>query len=310
MSESLERFYENLLEIEWPWEVASIKRESQERIVTVKVKYKEGEKMECPVCKKPATLYDYKERRWRHLDSCNHQTIIEAKIPRVKCSEHNVKQVPVNWAEKNSRFTIQFEKVIIMWLQYDAIATVAKNFDLTWDQVAGIRKRAVERGLRRRKKTYPKHIGIDEVSFRKHHKYATVILDKEKDAIIDILDNRKASTLEYWFKTQDKCDFTFLESISMDMWDPFIKAVKKCFKNAEDLIAFDRFHVSGHFNKALNKIRAKEHRELNAVVEKSPLTRTKFQWLRNSNRTDNRTKKRREFFPITRTNLKTASALS
>ena len=91
----------------------------------------------------------------------------------------------------------------------------------------------------------------------------------------------------------------------MEMWDPFIGAVKKHFENAEGLIAFDRFHVAGHFAKALNKIRSVEHREL---AGDSPLARSKYQWLKNSHNNDNRTKRRKEFLDLTRMNLKTARA--
>ncbi|GAB1481836.1 hypothetical protein MASR2M78_06510 [Treponema sp.] len=174
--------------------------------------------------------------------------------------------------------------------------------------VGGIMSRDVKRGLKRRKTTSPKNIGIDETSFQKHHQYVTVILDKDTDSIIDILDDRKAVTLKTWFKTQEKSDFSQLQSITMDMWDPFINAVKKSFQNAEELIAFDRFHVSQHFGNALNKIRAEEHRSLLNGETKSPLIRSKYQWLINSNRTDNRGTKRKEFMSQTRMNLKTARA--
>ena len=67
----------------------------------------------------------------------------------------------------------------------------------------------------------------------------------------------------------------------MDMWDPFINSVREHFERADELIAFDRFHVSQHFGKAVDKVRAEEHRAL-AVNGKSPLTRTRHQWLINS----------------------------
>lgn len=168
--------------------------------------------------------------------------------------------------------------------------------------------RAVRRGLARRKKTTPKNIGIDETAFQKRHEYVTVVLDKDNDVIIDILDDRKAATLKNWFKTQEKSDLSAVSSISMDMWDPFINAVKEHFPKAESLIAFDRFHVAQHFGKALDKVRAEEHRTLSAALEKSPLANTKHHWLRNSEKTDNRTKARRDFLVLSRMNLKTARA--
>lgn len=308
MSESLEEFYTNLLGITDPWEVTSIKRDSKSKEVTAIVALKQDLPLLCPLCGLPAKLHDHRSRRWRHLDSCNHKTIVEADIPRVVCAEHGVKQLTVTWALKGSRFTAEFESTVLLWLECDPISTVAENFRLSWDEVDGIMSRAVTRGLARRKKTAPKDIGIDETSFQKHHQYVTVILDKDTDSIIDILDDRKAITLNTWFKTQDKSDFSKLESITMDMWDPFINAVKKNFKDAEKLIAFDRFHVSQHFCKALDKVRSEEHRGFLASKDQSPLIRSKYQWLTNSQRTDNRATRRKEFLQLTRLNLKTARA--
>jgi len=291
-----------------PWEVTSIKRDSKSKEVTAIVALKQDLPFLCPLCGSPAKLHDHRSRRWRHLDSCNHKTIVEADIPRVVCAEHGVKQLTVTWALKGSRFTAEFESTVLLWLERDPISTVAENFRLSWDEVDGIMSRAVARGLTRRKKTAPKNIGIDETSIQKHHQYVTVILDKDTDSIIDILDDRKAITLNTWFKTQEKSDFNSLESITMDMWDPFINAVKKNFKDAENLIAFDRFHVSQHFCKALDKVRSEEHRAFQASNDQSPLTRSKYQWLTNSQRTNNRATRRKEFMQLTRLNLKTARA--
>ena len=305
MSETLETFYEHLLGIEYPWVVTGINRDSRSKEVTVLVAYDPEGEMHCPECGGTGILHDHRKRRWRHLDSCNHKTILEASVPRVRCEEHGVKQLPVSWAEKNSRFTIEFERAVLVWLQDDSIKTVAENFSLSWDQVDGIMQRAVTRGLERRKKSNPEHIGVDETSFQKRHEYVTVILDKDQDAVIDVLEDRKSETLESWFKEQEYCDFSAVKSVTMDMWDPFIKAVRGAFSNADDLICFDRFHVASHFGKGVDKVRASEHRELS---EESPLFRTKHQWLTNSNRKDNRASYRKDFLKLTRLNLKTARA--
>ena len=98
MSESLEEFYTNLLGITDPWEVASIKRDSKSKEVTAIVALKLGALPVCPICGLPSKLHDHRSRRWRHLDSCNHKTIVEADIPRVECAEHGVKQIAVTWA--------------------------------------------------------------------------------------------------------------------------------------------------------------------------------------------------------------------
>lgn len=61
--------------------------------------------------------YDHPERRWRHLDTCQYQTIVIAAVPRVSFPEHGVRQVRVPWAEERSRFTALFEALVIDWLR-------------------------------------------------------------------------------------------------------------------------------------------------------------------------------------------------
>ena len=181
-------------------------------------------------------------------------------------------------------------------------------FGMSWDEVAGIQERAVKRGLKNRKRIATKQLGVDETSYQKRHEYVTIILDKETDTVIDVLQDRKANTLGTWFKTQDMADLQGLNSISMDMWDPYIKAVCDNFPEAKSLIAFDHYHVSQHFNKAVDKVRVSENKQLKESCGESILAKTKYEWLRNSNRIDNRTGNRPSFLPLTKMNLKTARA--
>lgn len=305
--ESVEEFYEGLLGVESPWEIEGIERDGQSREVHVRIICAEDE-LACPICGKASPIHDRTKRKWRHLDSCNHKTIIEADVPRTRCEEHGVLQVLIPWAEKNSRFTIELERQVCMWLKEASITAVSDMFDMSWDAVARVQERAVHRGMAKRKATKPRNIGVDETSFQKRHEYVTVIVDKDNGVVLDVLQDRKAASLDDWFKTQKTADFSALESVSMDMWDAFIKAVKDNFDNAERMIAFDRYHVAGHLGKAVDKVRAMENRELLSDCGASELKGTKYDWLKNSARTDNRSGDRREFLKLSRSNLKTARA--
>ena len=110
-------------------------RDGTTREVRVIVAYAEGEDAFCAKCGKVAAIHDRKARKWRHLDPCNHKTIIESEIPRVRCEEHGVLQVKVPWAEKNSRFTMEGERHVCRWLQMASISEVGSMFDLSWDEV-------------------------------------------------------------------------------------------------------------------------------------------------------------------------------
>jgi transposase len=305
--ESVEDFYAGLLGVESPWAVEGIERNAQTREVRVRIICIDDTPA-CALCGNASPIHDRTTRKWRHLDSCNHKTIIEADVPRTRCEEHGVLQVSIPWAEKNSRFTVELERHVCMWLKETSILAVSEMFDLSWDEVAGIQERAVRRGMAKRRVYRPKNIGIDETSFQKRHEYVTVIVDKDEGVVLDILQDRKAATLDVWFKTQRMADFSALEGVSMDMWDAFIKAVKDNVADAGRKIAFDRFHVAGHLGKAVNKVRAQEHRDLLKGSGESELKGTKYDWLRNSERIDNRSAERKEFMKLSRSNLKTARA--
>lgn len=275
-------------------------------MVTLSVKYNRTIPVACPVCGGQASIYDHQKRRWRHLDTCQLQTIIECEIPRASCDQHGVTQLPVPWAEKNSRFTALFEALVINWLKEASISGVVGLLHLSWDEVAGIQERAVARGLERRKKRPLKQIGIDETSYQKHHEYVTVIIDREKDLVLDVLDDRKIESLSNWLKDRPPHHLESLETITMDMWDPLIGAVRATIVEADKKICFDRFYVAQHFGKALDKVREMEHRSLLREQGESPLTGTKHDWQRNAGRIDSRS--RPSFMSLVRSTLKTSRA--
>ncbi len=192
--------YQNVLGIKTPWMVSDVILEIPKKTVTIRVEYDKTQPCQCPDCGKDTERYDHNKRRWRHLDTCQMQTIIECDVPRVKCKEHGVKQISVPWAESKSHFTAMFEALVINWLKEASISAVADLCGLSWDRVAGIQERAVERGLQRRKAKPLKNISIDETSYQKRHEYVTMLIDRDHDIVLDILDDRKAETIEKWLK--------------------------------------------------------------------------------------------------------------
>jgi len=298
--------YKRILGITPPWVVSEVRVELKQRAVTIVIGYDSSIPVACPVCGGQATIYDHQQRRWRHLDTMQLKTFIECEVPRAHCEEHGVKQLPVAWAEGNARFTALLEALVIGWLKEASISAVAELLGLSWDEAAGIQQRAVKRGLARRRRRPLEHIGVDETSFQKRHEYVTVILDRQNDVVLDVLDDRKAETLEQWLRGRPAHHLASIQTLSMDMWDPYILAVHNCIPDADAKICFDRFHVAQHFGKALDKVRAQEHRGLLAAEGESPLTGTRYDWQRNASTLDNRS--RRDFMALSRLNLKTARA--
>jgi transposase len=307
-TDSIFKLYKDIIGVPAPWMITAVNKDEYSRKITVRIEYDPEKVLACPICAQSTKRYDHRVRVLRYLDTCQYETFLEVYVPRIKCKKDGVQQIEIPYAEKHSRFTSRFERAIIVWLQDSPISKVARNFKLSWDEADGIMQRAVQRGLSRRKIRVVSNIGIDELAYQKRHEYVTIILDKDRDCVIDVLDDRKSETLETWLKTQGNVDLSGLRSISMDMWDPFIKAFKGAIPRAEEMISFDRFHVSKLFNEALDKVRRREHIAFMSQAGESPLSKSRFQWLTNSNRTDNRTGKRKAFLSLSRQNLETARA--
>ena len=297
--------YAQILGIKLPWTVKSVDLNLDENKVEVSLDSIHGIDLPCPHCDKFCPIYDHKIRKWRHLDTCQLQTILISPIPRVECKEHGVSQISVPWGEERSPFTAMFERLVIDWLKVANIKVVANMLNITWDQADGVRSRAIKRGLERRKVLEITHLGIDETSFQKRHEYVTVVMDKGKGVVLEVLDGRTKEVTKKYFETLPVNIKGSVESISMDMWPAYINATLESFPESKDKICFDRFHVSQKLCNAVNKVRTQELKILSGKLLEMMIG-TKHDWLRNSDRMDNRSRK--GFMELTKSAFKTARA--
>lgn len=300
------KLYEQILGISSPWHVERVELKLEQGQVLVTVEGSDAVQR-CPECERRSVRYDSSERRWRHLDTCQYQTILIATVPRVKCDEHGVLQVRVPWAEERSRFTALFEALVIDWLRAtESIAAVASGMRLTWDQVAGIRARAVERGMRRRgRAALPGSIGVDETSITRGHEYITVVNALGSACVLDVMDHRTGESLDAFWAQYTPVELEAIEAVAMDMWAPYIESTRRHLPHADDVIVFDKFHILGHLGDAVDRVRRAEHRELRAESD-DRLARTKYLWLTHPDRLERDARRRIE--SLCKSSLRTARA--
>lgn len=156
----------------------------------------------CGRCGRRASAYDRGEgrRRWRALDFGEVQVYLEAGAPRVNCRDHGptVRQVP--WARHGAGHTHGFDaqvawlatqcsKTAITELMRIAWRTVGAIITRVWDDTAA----AIDQfaGLRR--------IGIDEISYKRGHKYLTVVVDHDSGRLVWAAPGRDKATLGRFF---------------------------------------------------------------------------------------------------------------
>src|SRR5437899_1538483 len=272
--------YATILGLAAPWTVERVEVDLANDAVHVWLQREEGAAVECPECRTPQTVYDHREREWRHLDTCQLQTRLHARVPRLDCPTHGVRQIQVPWATPGSQFTMLFERLVIDWLQAAAVAAVARRVGMSWDETWGIMRRAVVRGLARRGSVTVTHVGVDEKSFQRHHEYVTVVSDLTHPRVLYVADDRKRESLEaFWALGLTEAQRAQIEAIAMDMWEPYVQATLARVPDAAQKIVFDKFHIAKHLNEAVDRVRRAEHRELTQRGD-DRLRGTKYTWLR------------------------------
>ncbi len=121
-------------------------------------------------------MYDHvPERVWRHLDTCECQTFLHARLPGVDCPKHGVVQVGAGWAERDSKTAVAMESRCIDVLQECDVSGAGRLTRLSW--------RAVARGRDRKAHRLPRYIGVDEKSFAKGHEYETLVCDLRRGTV-------------------------------------------------------------------------------------------------------------------------------
>lgn len=271
--------YATILGLTAPWKVTDVEVDSELETVSVRVEATGRSAMLCPECGKQCPGYDRRTRRWRHLDTCQYQTILVAEVPRINCAEHGVRQVAVPWGEEGSGFTALFEAVVIDWLKEASKSAVARQIGLTWDQVDGIMQRAVARGLARRESMTLRAINVDETSFQKRHEYVTLVSNLDNSTVVYVGDDRKKASLDGFYKSLTPEQLEAIEVVGMDMWRAYMSSTLEHVPGAIGKIAFDRFHVAKLLGDAVDKVRRQEHRALRAEGDVS-LAGTRYLLLR------------------------------
>jgi transposase len=301
---TLEHFYAQSLGLSAPWRVARVVIDGERKEVSIHVECSAGEAWVDPETGQRAPIKDWQERTWRHLDTCEYQTIITARVPRVVLSGGRTMTVRVPWGEPGGRFTKRFEsRVIALLQQCRTVRGAARLARITDDQADGVMQRAVARGLLRREDQPLPHIGLDEKAITKGHRYATILNDLEGGRVIDVAPERTQEAAAGLLRQLPPEQRQKIEAVAMDMWPAYISAVEEVLPSAD--IVFDRFHVKKHLGEAVDKVRRREHRELSAAGNLI-LKGSKYLWLKTHE--DMRLKASREFRALLVEDLQTGTA--
>jgi len=156
--------YYHLAALSDPWAVERVAVNSLERLVDIWACHRSGVSWPCPECDHTGACRDHAPARfWRHLDCAGFEVYLHARIPRVACPSHGVRQIHVPWADPDSRFTRLFEQGALELLATCTVSGAAALLALTWDEARGIQVRTSRRHAeRKRPRSFDR--GLDPLS--------------------------------------------------------------------------------------------------------------------------------------------------
>ncbi|MCI4673765.1 ISL3 family transposase [Candidatus Mycolicibacterium alkanivorans] len=209
----------------------------------------------CPQCSfSTGHRYDTREvdSSWRHLDMGGRICRILLRRRRLRCPDHGVLAEGVPFARPDSRHTRDFED-LVAWLVTKADKTTVSSFArVAWRTVGAICERVVADVLDPDRLCGLVDIGVDEISWRKHHRYLTLVSDHDSGTIVWGKPGKDTDTLGAFFDELPDGGAS-LEAVSMDMGPAYAKAVRERAPAA--VICFDPFHVVKVVTDALEAVR-------------------------------------------------------
>ena len=197
-----ERVWARVLGVERGVIIEAIEVADDSDDIVVACRVRRGRAGRCGECGRRCPGYDQADgrRRWRALDAGTTRVFIEADAPRVSCPEHAVTVALVPWARHGAGHTRAFDDSVAWLVTHASKTAVVELMRVAWRTVGAIAARVVGDaraardpfdGLRR--------IGIDEISYRRGHKYLMVVVDHDTGRLVWAAAGHDRTTLQEFF---------------------------------------------------------------------------------------------------------------
>ena len=226
---------------------------------------------DCPICHRRCPRYDSKSktpRIWRGLDWEGIIVEVEYRTHRIVCPEHGVLVADVPWAYPGSRFTKNFDLTVGWLAVYLPKSAVAEYMRIDWETVG----RCVHRTLndiepdRARRLDGLVRIGIDETSYKKGHKYITVVVNHDTNTVVWASEGHGKTVLEAFYRQLSEEQRASIRVVTGDGAKWITECVEEFTPECERCV--DPFHVVEWAMEALDEVRREAWREARDEVKR------------------------------------------
>ena len=225
----------------------------------------------CGVCGRRCPGYDPGEgrRRWRSLDLGTMRAVLEADAPRVTCPQHGIVVAAVPWARHDAGHTYGFDEQVAWLATQSSKSTVTALMRIAWRTVGSIITRVwADVEAQHDRLADLRRIGIDEISYKKGHKYLMVVVDHDTRRLVWAAPGRTSATVAEFFDLlgEERCvQITHVSADGADFIDTIVAA--RC-PNAVRVA--DPFHIVKWAGDALDEVRRGAWNDARALARKEP----------------------------------------
>ncbi len=276
-------------------------------VLHVHVRPRAGSRAICSRCDTKRPGYDrLPERSFTFIPLWGIAVLLIYAMRRVDCPTCGVTVEKVPWANGKEHTTLVYAWFLASWAKVLSWQEVARRFRTSWDTVFRSVEAAVTWGLAHRCLDGIRAIGVDELAWKKHHKYLTLVyqLDHGCKRLLWIGKDRTKQSFQGFFDLLGEARARAITFIISDMWRAFLTVVAQRASAAVHVL--DRFHVEQLLHKALDTVRRQEARALRAKGTHTVLTKTRWLLLK---RRDNLTRQQAgRLRELVRINLKSVRA--
>jgi len=236
--------------------IDGVEFEEESESIVVSVRPRKGANQRCGVCQRRCPRYDHGEgrRRWRGPDLGLLRSFLEADAPRVTCGEHGVVVASVPWARHGARHTTVFEDTVAWMATRTSKSTLEVLLRIAWRTVGAIVARVVAEGVAARDPLAGlRRIGIDEISYKKGHRYITIVVDHDTGRLVWAAPGRDRKTLNAFFTALGESRCAAVTHVSADAAQWIADEVAAHCPNA--VRCADAFHIVAWAGDALDQVR-------------------------------------------------------
>ncbi len=236
--------------------IEGVRFDEETDAVIVEVRPRKTKQLRCGRCGRVSSRFDRGEgrRRWRSLDAGVIGVWLEAEAPRVACRSHGPTVAQVPWARHNAGHTRAFDDTVAWLVTRTSKSAVTELMGVAWRTVGSIITRVsvdIEASIDRFEGV--RRIGIDEVSYKKRHKYLIVVVDHDTGRLIWAGPGRDAETVRGFFDALGPQRSALLTHVTSDEATWITSVVKQ--RAPQAVRAADPFHVVKWAMAALDEVR-------------------------------------------------------